>query len=210
MTDIPGRARVVIIGGGVIGTSVAYHLAQLGWTDVLLLEQGQLSCGSTWHAAGLVGQLRSSASITQVLRYSVGLYGRLKDETGLETGWKMTGCLRLATNQERWTEYRRLATTAQSFGLEMHLLSPAEVKAMWPLMEVGDLVAKFCFSRDHIGILLQESAQRPVQQSAAIAGCNEPVTDPARGPIANALSDDLCNRVSKEAVSRVAPGHARF
>ncbi len=101
----------------------------------VLLEQGQLTSGSTWHAAGLVGQLRSSASITQVLKYSVELYKRLEAETGLETGWKMTGCLRLARNQDRWTEYRRLATTARSFGMEMHLVSPDEVKRMWPLMD---------------------------------------------------------------------------
>jgi sarcosine dehydrogenase len=107
---------------------------------VVLLEQGQLTSGSTWHAAGLVGQLRSSASITKVLKYSVDLYKRLDQETGLETGWKMSGCLRLATNQDRWTEYRRLATTAQSFGMDMHLLSPQEAKAMFPLMQVDDLV----------------------------------------------------------------------
>ena len=106
----------------------------------MLLEQGKLTSGSTWHAAGLVGQLRSSASITRVLKYSVDLYKRLDAETGLATGWKMTGCLRLATNQDRWTEFRRLATTAKSFGMDMQLISPAEVKAMWPLMETGDLV----------------------------------------------------------------------
>jgi sarcosine dehydrogenase len=84
--------------------------------------------------------LRSSASITKVLKYSVDLYKRLDQETGLETGWKMSGCLRLATNQDRWTEYRRLATTAQSFGMDMHLLSPQEARAMFPLMQVDDLV----------------------------------------------------------------------
>ena len=107
---------------------------------MLLLEQGKLTSGSTWHAAGLVGQLRSSASITQLLKYSVDLYERLDAETGLATGWTMSGCLRLACNDDRWLEYKRLATTARSFGMEMHLLSPSEVKAMWPLMEVGDLV----------------------------------------------------------------------
>ncbi len=137
---LPDRAQIVVIGGGIIGCSTAYHLARDHKADVLLLEQGQLTGGSTWHAAGLVGQLRSSASITQVLKYSVDLYKRLADETGLETGWKMTGCLRLACTQDRWTEYRRLATTAQSFGMEMHLVSPQEVKRMWPLMETGDLI----------------------------------------------------------------------
>ena len=140
MTELPGKAQIVVIGGGIIGCSTAYHLARDHKADVLLLEQGKLTSGSTWHAAGLVGQLRSSASITQVLKYSVDLYKRLKDETGLETGWKMTGCLRLACNEDRWTEYKRLATTARSFGMEMHLLSPDEVKKMWPLMETSDLV----------------------------------------------------------------------
>ncbi len=138
--SLPSHADVVVIGGGIIGCSTAYHLARDHNLNVVLLEQNRLTSGSTWHAAGLVGQLRSSAAITQVLKYSVDLYKKLEAETGLETGWKMTGCLRLATNEDRWTEYRRLATTAQSFGMDMHLLSPTEVKTMWPLLEVSDLV----------------------------------------------------------------------
>ncbi len=137
---LPSHAEIVVIGGGIIGCSTAYHLARDHKADVVLLEQGTLTSGSTWHAAGLVGQLRSSASITRVLKYSVDLYKGLEAETGLATGWKMSGCLRLATNHDRWTEFRRLATTAKSFGMDMHLLTPQEVKAMWPLMEVGDLV----------------------------------------------------------------------
>ena len=139
-TALPSHADAVVIGGGIIGCSTAYHLARDHKLKVVLLEQNRLTSGSTWHAAGLVGQLRSSASITQVLKYSVDLYKKLEAETGLQTGWKMTGCLRLATTPDRWTEFKRLATTAQSFGMEMHLLSPAEVKKMWPLMEVDDLV----------------------------------------------------------------------
>ncbi|MGE8104584.1 GcvT family protein [Allorhizobium sp. NPDC080224] len=137
---LPSHAQIVVIGGGIIGCSTAYHLARDHKPDVLLLEQGALTSGSTWHAAGLVGQLRSSASITRVLKYSVELYKGLEAETGLATGWKMTGCLRLATNQDRWTEFKRLSTTAGSFGMEMHLVSPEEVKQMWPLMNVDDLV----------------------------------------------------------------------
>jgi len=139
-TALPSHAQVVVIGGGIIGCSTAYHLARDHKAEVVLLEQNRLTSGSTWHAAGLVGQLRSSASITRLLKYSVDLYRRLHEETGLETGWKMTGCLRLATNQDRWTEYLRLATTARSFGMEMHLLSPREVKELWPLLDVSDLV----------------------------------------------------------------------
>jgi sarcosine dehydrogenase len=138
--NLPTHAGVVVIGGGIIGCSTAYHLAREHKEDVVLLEQGKLTSGSTWHAAGLVGQLRSSASITRVLKYSVDLYKRLEAETGLATGWKMTGCLRLATNHDRWTEYKRLATTARSFGMDMQLISPSEVKAMWPLLETADLV----------------------------------------------------------------------
>ena len=137
---LPSHAQIVVIGGGIIGCSTAYHLARDHKADVVLLEQGKLTSGSTWHAAGLVGQLRSSASITKVLKYSVDLYKQLEAETGLATGWKMTGCLRLATNQDRWTEYKRLATTAKSFGMDMQLVSPEEVKKMWPLMETSDLV----------------------------------------------------------------------
>jgi len=137
---LPSHAQVVVIGGGIIGCSTAYHLAKDHKADVLLIEQGKLTSGSTWHAAGLVGQLRSSASITQVLKRSVELYKTLEAETGLATGWKMTGCLRLATTDDRWTEYKRLATTARSFGMDMELISPAEVKRMWPLLNVDDLI----------------------------------------------------------------------
>ncbi len=140
VTDIPSSARAVVIGGGIVGCSTAYHLAQLGWTDTVLVERGQLTCGSTFHAAGLVGQLRSSANTTQLLGYSVDLYRRLEHETGQATGWKMNGGLRLACNPERWEEVKRQATTATSFGLEMHLLSPKEAQDLWPLMDISDVV----------------------------------------------------------------------
>ena len=140
MSELPSSAKIVIIGGGIVGCSVAYHLGKMGLTDVLLLEQGKLTCGSTWHAAGLVGQLRTSANITQLLGYSVELYDRLEKETGLATGWKRNGGLRLACNPERWTEVKRQATTATSFGLEMHLLTPKEAQELWPLMQVDDVV----------------------------------------------------------------------
>jgi sarcosine dehydrogenase len=137
---LPTQAQIIVIGGGIIGCSTAYHLARDHKADVLLLEQGKITSGSTWHAAGLVGQLRSSASITKVLKYSVDLYKGLATETGLDTGWKMTGCLRLATTADRWTEYKRLATTARSFGMDMELVSADEVKRMWPLMDTSDLI----------------------------------------------------------------------
>jgi sarcosine dehydrogenase len=140
VTELPTSARAVVIGGGIVGCSTAYHLAKLGWTDTVLVERHQLTSGSTFHAAGLVGQLRTSANITQLLGNSVELYKTLEAETGLATGWKMNGGLRLACNAERWEEVKRQATTATSFGLEMHLLTPAEAQALWPLMDVDDVV----------------------------------------------------------------------
>ena len=140
MAAFPTQAQTVIIGGGIIGCSVAYHLARLGQTDVVLLERAKLTSGSTHHAAGLVGQLRSNANITQLLKYSVELYDKLEAETGQATGWKMNGGLRLACNAARLTEIKRQATTAHSFGLEMHLLTPREALALWPLMDSADIV----------------------------------------------------------------------
>ena len=138
--QIPTQARIVIIGGGIIGCSTAYHLAKMGCNDVVLLEKHKLTSGSTFHAAGLVGQLRTNANITQLLGYSVELYKTLEQETGLATGWKMNGGLRLACNEQRWTEVRRQATTAHSFGLDMHLLTPQEALDLWPVMNIDDLV----------------------------------------------------------------------
>ncbi len=137
---LPDTARAVIIGGGIVGCSVAYHLGKLGWSDTVLLERKKLTSGTTFHAAGLVGQLRTSANITQLLGHSVALYKTLEAETGLQTGWKMNGGLRLACNADRWTEVKRQATTAHSFGLEMHLLTPREAQDLWPLMTIDDLV----------------------------------------------------------------------
>jgi sarcosine dehydrogenase len=140
MSPVPSAAQVVIIGGGIIGCSTAFHLARLGFKDIVLLERAKLTSGSTWHAAGLVGQLRTSANVTQLLKYSVELYDKLEKETGQATGWKRNGGLRLACNQERLTEIRRQATTAHSFGLEMHVLSPMEAKSLWPIMDSADVV----------------------------------------------------------------------
>ena len=136
---LPARARVVIIGGGVIGTSVAYHLATMGWTDVLLLEQGQLSCGTTWHAAGLVGQLRASENGTRLVQYSTELYGRLEQETGLATGFRRCGGVTVARTPERLTQLRRTAATAEAYELECELISPQRAAELYPIMDVSDL-----------------------------------------------------------------------
>ena len=115
----------MVIGGGVIGTSTAYHLARLGWTDVVLLEQGQLSCGTTWHAAGLLGQLRATESGTRLVQYSARLYGELEAETGLATGLKRCGGVTVARTPERLVQLRRTAATAEAYDLECELLTPA-------------------------------------------------------------------------------------
>ena len=139
MKDLPSSSKVVVIGGGIVGCSTAYHLARMG-VEVVLLERKKLTSGTTFHAAGLVGQLRTSANITQLLGYSVDLYKRLEAETGQATGWKMNGGMRLACNAERWTEVKRQATTAHSFGLDMQLLTPKEALELWPIMTIDDLV----------------------------------------------------------------------
>ncbi len=138
--ELPRRARVVVIGGGVIGASVAYHLTRRGWTDVLLLEQGQLSCGTTWHAAGLVGQLRASESGTRLVQYSTALYDRLEAETGLGTGFRRCGGVTVARTHDRLMALRRTAATAEAFGLECELITPKRAAELYPIIEISDLV----------------------------------------------------------------------
>ncbi len=137
--SLPTQARVVIVGGGVVGCSVAYHLTKLGWSDVLVLEQGRLTSGTTWHAAGLVGQLRANRTMTRLSQYGTDLYGRLEAETGLATGWKRCGSLSVARTQERITLLKRSVAQAASFGVEAHFITPQEAGALWPLMRTDDL-----------------------------------------------------------------------
>src|SRR5665809_32032 len=139
-STLPERAQVVIIGGGVIGTSVAYHLVDLGWTDVVLIEQGELSSGTTWHAAGLVGQLRASESGTRLVQYSTDLYARLEEEVGLSSGYKQCGGVTVARTEDRMTQLRRTAATAEAFQLECELLTPDQARERWPIMDIEDLV----------------------------------------------------------------------
>jgi 4-methylaminobutanoate oxidase (formaldehyde-forming) len=138
--DLPARARVVVIGGGIIGASVAYHLTALGWTDLVLLEQGSLSGGTTWHAAGLVGQLRSTENGTRLVQYSADLYSRLEEETGLGTGYKRCGGVTVARTPERMVQLRRTVAAAEAFDLECELVSPARARELYPILETEDLL----------------------------------------------------------------------
>ena len=140
MVDVPKAARAVIIGGGVSGCSVAYHLAKAGWTDIVLLERKQLTCGTTWHAAGLIGQLRGSANMTRLAKYSADLYVKLEAETGVATGMRQVGSISVALTKARHEELLRQATTARIFGVDVAEISPSEVKAMYPHLTVSDVV----------------------------------------------------------------------
>ena len=133
------QTKVVVVGGGIVGCSVAYHLAKLGWNDVLLLEQNQLAGGTTWHAAGLVGRLRTTNSMTQINKYSAELYAGLERETGHPVGWKQVGSLIVARSQERLTQLRRTAAMSEWFGVEVQLISLEAAREKWPLLRIDDL-----------------------------------------------------------------------
>ena len=141
MVNVPTSARVVIIGGGVIGCSVAYHLAKLGWKDVVLLERKQLTSGTTWHAAGLIAQLRATANMTKLAKYSQELYGNLEAETGVATGFKRVGSITAALTQERKEEIFRQAAMARAFGVEVEEISPKEVKERYEHLNIDGVTA---------------------------------------------------------------------
>jgi glycine cleavage system aminomethyltransferase T/glycine/D-amino acid oxidase-like deaminating enzyme len=138
--SLPAETKVVIVGGGVIGTSIAYHLTQLGWHDVVLLEQNQLAAGTSWHAAGLVGRLRTSNSMTRINKYTVELYSQIEKETGHNVGWKQVGSLIVAKSEDRMTQLRRTMAMAELFGVEAHLISPEAALEKWPLLRIDDLL----------------------------------------------------------------------
>jgi 4-methylaminobutanoate oxidase (formaldehyde-forming) len=140
MADLPGSARVVIVGGGIVGCSVAYHLALRGVTDVVLLERKQLTCGTTWHAAGLVGQLRATHNLTRLAQYTTNLFATLEADTGQATGFQQRGSVSVAPNEERFEELKRGASMARVFGLPVDIITPADIKDLVPLANVDDLV----------------------------------------------------------------------
>jgi 4-methylaminobutanoate oxidase (formaldehyde-forming) len=146
--DIPSSAEIVIIGGGVVGCSVAYHLAAMGRRDVVLLEQGRLSCGTTWHAAGLVGQLRAHQNMTRLVQHSIDLYSRLEAETGLATGWKQCGSIIVARTPERMTLLRRVAASATAQGVPCEVISVKEAAERYPVMATDDLLGALWLPSD--------------------------------------------------------------
>lgn len=159
--SLPSHANVIIVGGGVAGCSVAYHLTKLGAQDVVLLERKQLTCGTTWHAAGLVGQLRATRNLTELAKYTADLFHSLESETGQATGFKQNGSISVAKTPERFEELKRGASMGKTFGLQIDVLSPAQIHARWPLLEVGDIVG---------GIFLPKDGQtNPIDTTLALA-----------------------------------------
>ena len=171
MSAPPSHARAVIVGGGVVGCSVAYHLAGLGWTDVVLLERKRLTSGTTWHAAGLIAQLRATANMTKLAKYSQELYGDLEEETGVATGFRRVGSITVALTGERKEEIFRAASMARAFGVEVERVTPAEVKERYPHLNVEDVTAGVYLEKDgqgdpaNIALALAKGAR---QRGAAI------------------------------------------
>jgi glycine cleavage system aminomethyltransferase T/glycine/D-amino acid oxidase-like deaminating enzyme len=147
-TAVPSRADVVIIGGGVVGCSIAYHLTKLGIRDVVLLERKQLTCGTTWHAAGLVGQLRATRNLTELAKYTTDLIHQLEIETGQATGFKQNGSFTVALNNERMEELKRLASMARNFGLEVDVVSPLDILNRYPYLSLDGVVGGVFLAKD--------------------------------------------------------------
>src|ERR1700733_10062302 len=146
---LPKRARVVVVGGGIIGTSVAYHLAHMGWRDVVLLERDRLTSGTTWHAAGLIVTFGStSETSTEMRKYTRDLYTRLEAETGQSTGFRATGFIEVACDRDRLEEYRRVSAFNRYCGIDVQEIAPSQVKELFPLARVDDILAGFYVKED--------------------------------------------------------------
>ena len=146
--ELPSQARVVIVGGGVMGVGLAYHLAHEGWTDVVLLEKAELTSGSTWHAAGLLPYFNMSYATTHIHKYSVDFYKTLEEETGLNAGFAVVGNLRMAQTQERMDEYMLYASTAETCDVKYEWLTPAQISERWPLIKTDDLKGAIYHTED--------------------------------------------------------------
>ena len=138
--NYPSSAKVVVIGGGVAGTSCAYHLAKFGWKDIILLEIDQLTSGTTWHAAGLVSQLGPTAAITKIRKYTLDLYKKLEKEVGHSAGLRLNGALSIAQNRGRWQELQRQATTAQLYDVDVRILDKNQIKKNYPIINTDEVI----------------------------------------------------------------------
>ena len=176
---LPDRARVVIVGGGIAGSSIAYHLARMGITDVLLLERGKIASGTSWHAAGLVARVRGSHPMTELANYGVDLYRELEDETGVQVHFRPTGSLTLAETEDRLQELRYTAAIARHHGTEARLLEPSEVPEVWPLASPDGLVGALHQPGDgtvnpgHAALALAKGAHDrgvTIRESVSVAG----------------------------------------
>src|SRR4051812_2176442 len=167
-SSIPAEAKVVIVGGGIAGASVAYHLTKLGWKDVVLLEQNQLAGGTTWHAAGLVGRLRTSNSLAKINKYSAELYAGLEKETGHPVGWKQVGSLIAAKSKDRMIQLRRTAAMAELLGVEVQIVGPEVVKEKWPLLRTDDILGGAWLPHD--GKVLPKEVALALTKGAQLAG----------------------------------------
>ncbi|MDB6040290.1 MAG: dependent oxidoreductase, partial [Verrucomicrobiales bacterium] len=176
---IPSETKVVIVGGGVVGCSLAYHLTKLGWRDVVLLEQSGLAGGTTWHAAGLVGRLRTSNSLTKINKYSAELYAQLQQETGHNIGWKQVGSLIVAKSEARMTQLRRTAAMAEWFGVEVQMISAETAQSKWPLIQIEDVLGAAWLPHD--GKVLPKELALALARGAQMRGAsiieNARVTD---------------------------------
>ena len=168
--EVPDRAQVVVIGGGIVGCSVAYHLTKLGRKDVVLLERGELTGGTTWHAAGLVTQLRNSPTLIEIARYGVDLYSRLEAETGQPTGFNRTGSITVARTEGRMDELKKITSLARAFGIEIEPISVQETGEMWPLMRTDDLVGAIHIPND--GQTLPKETAQALAKGATDGGAS--------------------------------------
>ena len=146
--QLPKSAKVVIVGGGIVGSSVAYHLAKSGWGDILLLERDRLTCGSTWHAAGLVSEMQAVSAMTELAKYGLNLMERLEAETGQATGFKRTGSIATALTEARMEELRRKRDSAIGQGIEAHEISPEQLSSLWPMLNLDSMVGAVHFPND--------------------------------------------------------------
>ena len=200
-------ARAVVIGGGVGGCSIAYHLARMGWKDVVLVEQYDLTSGSTWHSAGLVGQLRSSVSLTRMMMYSVGLYADLAQLTGKDPGWHEVGGIRLASSPERMQEIRRQAGWARTFGLPLEIISAAEAQERFPMISADGVQGAAWLPRDgyldpsQLTFALADGARRLGAEIATRTRVTAVERDP-RGRVCAVVTDR--GRVETEVVVNAA------